>query len=78
MCLDADGNIVACAGWQRNGPGPLIYVFSPEGAVLETYPLPADLPNRCTFGGRGLDTLYVTTANGELYAGKLAAGRRGS
>ena len=29
MCLDADGNIVACAGWQRSGPGPLIYVFSP-------------------------------------------------
>ena len=30
MCLDADGNIVAVGGWQRSGPGPLVYVFSPR------------------------------------------------
>jgi gluconolactonase len=75
MCLDADGNIVACGGWNRNGPGPLVYVFAPDGAVLETYRLPAEMPNRCAFGGPDLDTLYVTTAAGELFAGKTS--RRG-
>jgi gluconolactonase len=70
MCLDADGNIVAVAGWQRNGPGPLVYVLSPRGAVIESHPFPADLPNKCCFGGPGLDTLYVTTGGGQLYRAK--------
>ena len=25
MCLDAEGNIVATAGWELSGPGPMIY-----------------------------------------------------
>jgi len=36
--------------------------------VIETHALPADLPNKCCFGGPALDTLYVTTAGGELFA----------
>ena len=76
MCLDAEGNIVACGGWSRSGPGPLIYVFSPRGAVIESHPFPADRPNRCCFGGKALDTLYVTTAGGELYRANTG-GRRG-
>lgn len=75
MCLDADGNIVACAGWQQSGPGPLVYVFAPNGRVIETHALPADRPNRCCFGGRDLDVLYVTTAGGHLCRAK--PGRRG-
>jgi gluconolactonase len=71
MCLDADGNIVAVGGWARNGPGPLVYVFSPSGRLLKTCELPGDMPNRCAFGGDNLDTLYVTTATSELLAGKL-------
>lgn len=67
MCLDADGNIVACAGGRQAGPGPLIYVFSPAGAVLETHACPGDLPMRCAFGDAGLASLYVTTGGGELY-----------
>jgi gluconolactonase len=74
MCLDAEGNVVACGGWNRSGPGSLVYVFSPTGRVLKTYNLPADRPNRCAFGGPTLDTLYVTTATGELLAGKLPVG----
>ncbi len=66
MCLDADGNIVACAGAQGAGPGALVYVFSPGGAVLETHPLPVDLPMRCAFGDAGLSSLYVTTMSGDL------------
>jgi len=76
MCLDADGNIVAVGGWRRSGPGPLVYVFAPGGAILGTHPLPADLPNKCCFGGAGLDTLYVTTNGGQLYRA-AAGGRRG-
>src|SRR5262245_44183202 len=75
MCLDADGNVVAVAGWRRSGPGPLVHVFSPQGAVLESHPLPADLPNKCCLGGPGLDTLFVTTAGGQVFAAKTS--RRG-
>jgi sugar lactone lactonase YvrE len=44
--------------------------------VLETHPIPADLPNKCCFGGDDLDTLYVTTGGGHLYRAKTGA-RRG-
>lgn len=76
MCLDHEGNIVACGGWRRSGPGPLIYVFSPTGTVVETHPLPTDLPMRCAFGDADLTSIYVTTAEGHLYRAK-ATGRRG-
>lgn len=66
MCLDADGNIVATAGWELGGPGPLIYVFSSRGEILETHPVPCRRPTNCAFGGAGLDTLYVTTIEGML------------
>jgi gluconolactonase len=65
MCLDAGGNIVAVGGSLRSGAGPLAYVFAPTGAVIETHPIPDDLPNRCCFGADG--DLYVTTAGGCLY-----------
>lgn len=67
MCLDAGGNIVACAGWQRSGPGPTVYVFSPEGRILESHPVPAGQPTNCAFGDPDLRTLYVTTEAGHLY-----------
>jgi len=70
MCLDAAGNIVAVAGWRRSGPGPLVCVISPQGLVIESHPFPADLPNKCCFGGPGLDTLFVTTGGGELFCAR--------
>jgi gluconolactonase len=76
LCLDSDGSVIAVGGWRRSGPGPLVYVFAPSGAVIETQALPADLPNKCCFGGPALDTLYVTTAGGELFRA-VAGGRRG-
>ena len=66
MCLDSEGNIVACAGWERSVAGPMVYVFSPKGRILETQPVPTE-PTNCTFGGAGLDALYVTTSEGHLY-----------
>jgi gluconolactonase len=67
MCLDAYGNIVAVSGWRRSGPGPLVHVFAPSGALIESHPFPADSPNKCCFGGSALDTIYVTTGGGHLY-----------
>lgn len=67
MCLDVDGNIIATAGWEVSGPGPMIYVFAPNGRALETHPVPSDRPTNCTFGGPNLTTLYVTTGSGDVF-----------
>jgi len=67
MCLDADGNIVATAGWEVSGAGPMIYVFSPAGRVLETHPVPANRPTNCCFGGPDMTTLFVTTVEGHFF-----------
>jgi len=75
MCLDADGNIVATAGWDQSGPGSMIYIFAPSGRVLETHPVPFDRPTNCTWGGEDLSTLYVTVATGHLL--RAQTGRRG-
>ena len=75
MRLDAEGNIVATAGWELGGPGPLIYVFSPAGEVLETHPVPCRRPTNCAFGGEDLTTLYVTTIEGFLF--RARTGRTG-
>ena len=67
MCLDSEGNIITTAGHRQGGPGPMIYVFSPTGEVLETHPVPADRPTNCTFGGHDITTLYVTNTDGYLF-----------
>ena len=66
MCLDAEGNIIACAGWNRSGPGPVIMVIDPSGMVLGTFPLPRDCPTRCAFGDADLSALYIGTEDGTL------------
>jgi gluconolactonase len=76
MCLDSEGNIVACAGWKKSGAGPVIYVISASGTLLETHAAPADMPMRCAFGDPGLTSLYVTAGDGGLYRAKNT-GRRG-
>ena len=67
MCLDAAGNLVATAGWTDSGPGPLVYVFEPNGRVVATHPVPDELPTNCAFGGEDLQDLYVTGGSGGLY-----------
>jgi len=67
MCTDREGNIVACSGWRKSGPGPLVGVFAPSGVALESHPLPCDQPMNCAFGDADL---YVTTAGGELWRGR--------
>ena len=75
MSLDSEGHIIACAGWEKSGPGALIYVFSPSGRVIETHPAP-DSPTNCAFGDEDMTTLYVTTATGHLYRAR-STGRQG-
>ena len=76
LCVDSGGNLLACAGWNKSGPGPLVYVFSPSGAVLETQALPCDSPMRIAFGDADLASFYLTTAEGSLYRAR-GTGRRG-
>ena len=75
MCLDVEGNIVATAGWRRGGPGPMVYVFSATGDVVETHPTPVDRPTNCSFGDADLKALYVTTSEGHLFRARTE--RRG-
>jgi gluconolactonase len=77
LCLDSDGNLIACAGWKRGGLGPMLYVISPAGTVLEAHPAPADMPMRCAFGDARLESLYVTAGDGALYRARNT-GRRGT
>jgi gluconolactonase len=66
MTFDSDFNIVASAGSDRSGPGPMIYLFAPSGRVLETHPTPLS-PTNCVFGDEDLRSLYVTVYDGSLY-----------
>ena len=67
MCLDTEGNIIATAGWKSGGLGSGIYVFSPDGELLELHTVPADRPTNCAFGDADRKTLYVTTLEGHLF-----------
>jgi gluconolactonase len=75
MCLDEEGNIVATAGYDEGGPGPMLYVFTPEGRVLETHPIDVPRPTNCCFGGEDLGTIYVTGSSGHLH--RAETDRRG-
>ena len=66
MTFDSEFNIVATAGSDQSGPGPMIYVFASSGRVLETHPVPAS-PTNCIFGDKDLTSLYVTVYDGSLY-----------
>ena len=62
-----DGSTVDREGflWNtRPGAGALIRV-APDGRVDQIVRLPASLPTTCTFGGRDLRTLYITSARSE-------------
>jgi len=67
MCFDDEGHIVAAAGSDEGGPGPMIYVFTPAGRVVETHPAPDPMPTNCCFGDADLRSLYLTGSDGYLY-----------
>lgn len=68
MTLTTDGIILATAGDNNSGPGPMIYEIEQNGLVRSTHKTPKDAPTNCTFGGSSLDTLFVTFATGHLFS----------
>lgn len=71
MCVDAAGNILATAGWEVSGPGPMIYLFAPNGRVLATHPVPGNRPTNICFGDMDLKALYVTDVEGHFFRVQL-------
>jgi gluconolactonase len=84
MVLDREGRLYVAGGLntsrapvETNDKKGGVYVFSPEGKLLEFVHIPRDEVTNCTFGGDDLKTLYIT-AGGTLWsvqaitAGELA------
>jgi sugar lactone lactonase YvrE len=71
----ADGATVDCEGyyWCALFGAGSIGRFDPNGRLVRMIELPTRDATMCTFGGAGLETLYVTTARRFLDAGQLAA-----
>lgn len=75
MKLDAAGRLYVAAGLNKPNPPAEtadtptagIYVFSPEGQLLEFVAIPRDETTNCAFGGDDLKTLFVT-AGGTLWS----------
>jgi gluconolactonase len=75
MKLDQKGRLFVAAGLNRPNPPAEtqekptagIYVFSPEGKLLEFIPIPRDECTNCAFGGDDLKTLFIT-AGGTLWS----------
>jgi gluconolactonase len=67
MCLDSEGNLLACGALNAGDGRAAVLVYSPEGAAQECHPVPADQPTNCGFGGPDLENLYITTESGKLY-----------
>jgi sugar lactone lactonase YvrE len=69
--VDADGCYWICG----NDEG-LIHRFTPEGKLDRSLAVPVKKPSMCAFGGRDLDTLFVTSIRpgGDLSDQPLAGG----
>ncbi len=68
-CLDAAGSIWTA----RVAGGACLTRTTPDGAIAEVVELPCSWPTSCSFGGPGLDTLYVTSARFTMRPEHLAA-----
>lgn len=75
MKLDAQGRLFVAAGLNKphppaetqDKPTAGIYIFSPQGELLEFVPIPRDETTNCAFGGDDLRTVFVT-AGGTLWS----------
>jgi sugar lactone lactonase YvrE len=57
LTVDAEGGV-----WLALMGGSAVHHYSASGRLDEVIPLPVSQVTACTFGGAGLDTLYVTTS----------------
>ena len=67
LVVDADGGV-----WSTKWDGWRIVRYAPDGRVDRVVGVPVQRPTAATFGGPGLDTLFVTSATGGLDPGALA------
>ena len=59
MCVDSEGKL-----WIAEHNGSCVSRWDPQtGQLLQRVPIPARKVTACCFGGRGYDTLYVTTGS---------------
>lgn len=70
-----DGSTVDAEGclWNAEYGGGRVVRYRPDGQVDRAIALPVSQITSCAFGGRGLDTLYITTARQNLTPERLAA-----
>lgn len=68
MTVDAEGCL-----WNARFEGWSVARYAPDGRRLATLALPVPRPTSLTFGGPGLDTLFVTSARTGLDAAALQA-----
>ncbi|HVK24451.1 MAG TPA: SMP-30/gluconolactonase/LRE family protein [Actinokineospora sp.] len=59
MTVDADGCL-----WVALWGGAAVHRYTPGGALDRTIEMPVAKPSSVTFGGSGLDTLFITSAGG--------------
>jgi sugar lactone lactonase YvrE len=57
LTVDAEGGV-----WLALMGGSAVHHYSASGRLEDVIPLPVSQVTACTFGGTGLDTLYVTTS----------------
>lgn len=57
LTVDAEGYL-----WVALWGGGAVHRYSPDGRLSEVCTLPAPRVTACTFGGPGLDELYITTS----------------
>ena len=57
LTVDAEGGV-----WLALMAGGAVHRYAPSGALDAVIELPVSQVTACTFGGPGLDTLYVTTS----------------
>ena len=67
LTVDEEGHL-----WVARWRGSCVVRVAPDGSVVQRIELPVTRVTSCTFGGRDLGDLYITTARGEANAADLA------
>jgi gluconolactonase len=71
MAIDQQSRLYVTAGFNHAEPPHQtskkykagVYVFSPDGQLLQTIPVPIDMITNCAFGGQDRKTLYITAGH---------------
>jgi L-arabinonolactonase len=57
LAVDSEGYV-----WSAQWDGWRVTRYDPDGKVERVIPMPVQRPTSCTFGGKDLDQLYITSA----------------